>query len=380
MKYDIIIAGAGCAGLSLAHRLCDEKYSNLNVLIIDKDSKTKNDRTWCFWGLTGGLYNDIIHKSWDQVHFHSKTLDKELKILPYKYHMIRGKDFYDYTMDIINKSAHVNFIQDTVKAVKSLSDNHVSVNTQNEIYESSYCFKSYLDKKPELKNDWYVDQHFGGWFIETKTDIFNSEKATFMDFRIEQESETRFFYVLPTSKNTGLVEMAVFSNNPLSNDTYDQYIEQYIKQYLTQESFKIHEKEYGIIPMTSYSFQGNQAKNIFNIGTAAGAVKPSSGYAFYRIQEHCNYIIKHIEEKKIKPIAPYFKNDRYRLYDKIMLNVMLSQKAKGEQIFTSLFKKLPAKLVLKFLNQHTSFFEELRIFTAPPWAAFTKAMLEELKK
>jgi lycopene beta-cyclase len=48
-KYDYIIAGMGCAGLSLAMQL---KRSSLNfskVLLIDKDLKNKNDRTWCFW-------------------------------------------------------------------------------------------------------------------------------------------------------------------------------------------------------------------------------------------------------------------------------------------------------------------------------------------
>ena len=46
--YDYIIVGAG-AGLSLADRLCDPAFAGLNILVIDKEIKTGNDRTWCSW-------------------------------------------------------------------------------------------------------------------------------------------------------------------------------------------------------------------------------------------------------------------------------------------------------------------------------------------
>ena len=55
MKYDFIIAGAGCAGLSLLYRILQEPaLQNKSVLIIDKDTKNSNDRTWCFWEKNSG--------------------------------------------------------------------------------------------------------------------------------------------------------------------------------------------------------------------------------------------------------------------------------------------------------------------------------------
>ena len=47
--YDFIIAGSGCAGLSLAVRLIQSGCKFERVLIIDRDLKNTNDRTWCFW-------------------------------------------------------------------------------------------------------------------------------------------------------------------------------------------------------------------------------------------------------------------------------------------------------------------------------------------
>ena len=55
----------GCAGLSLAMQL---KRSSLNfskVLLIDKDLKNKNDRTWCFWTKEkNNWFDEIVFKRW----------------------------------------------------------------------------------------------------------------------------------------------------------------------------------------------------------------------------------------------------------------------------------------------------------------------------
>lgn len=48
-KYDYIIAGGGLAGLSLAYYMNQTVLREKSILIIDQDTKTKNDRTWCFW-------------------------------------------------------------------------------------------------------------------------------------------------------------------------------------------------------------------------------------------------------------------------------------------------------------------------------------------
>jgi lycopene beta-cyclase len=48
-SYDIIIAGGGAAGLSLACHLVQSPLRDRRVLIVEQDAKDQNDRTWCFW-------------------------------------------------------------------------------------------------------------------------------------------------------------------------------------------------------------------------------------------------------------------------------------------------------------------------------------------
>ena len=47
--YQYIIAGGGMAGLSLAFYLNQSTLKNQSILIIDREIKSANDHTWCFW-------------------------------------------------------------------------------------------------------------------------------------------------------------------------------------------------------------------------------------------------------------------------------------------------------------------------------------------
>ena len=47
MKYDFIIAGGGCAGLSMLDRLLsDQNLSKKDILLVDKQDYQINDKTW----------------------------------------------------------------------------------------------------------------------------------------------------------------------------------------------------------------------------------------------------------------------------------------------------------------------------------------------
>ena len=53
-----------------------------------------------------------------------------------------------------------------------------------------------------------------GWFIKTEKDgIFDDSMATFMDFNLPQNGNTRFMYVLPIDKKTALFEYTLFSKD-----------------------------------------------------------------------------------------------------------------------------------------------------------------------
>ncbi|MFK7809417.1 MAG: lycopene cyclase family protein, partial [Saprospiraceae bacterium] len=48
--YDYAIIGAGCAGIHLALAMMkDSFFADKQILVLEKEAKNTNDRTWCFW-------------------------------------------------------------------------------------------------------------------------------------------------------------------------------------------------------------------------------------------------------------------------------------------------------------------------------------------
>ena len=61
LEYDFIILGAGASGLSLLMRILDSKeICDKRVLLIDKEKKATNDKTWCFWERSEGYFESIV--------------------------------------------------------------------------------------------------------------------------------------------------------------------------------------------------------------------------------------------------------------------------------------------------------------------------------
>lgn len=116
--YDYIIAGAGCAGLSLViHMIESGKFADKKILIVDKDAKMANDRTWCFWEQSPGIFEPVVYKKWNQLMVHSDEAPQLLSIQPYQYKLIRGIDFYAYCLEKIARHSQIEFLQGNIQAV-----------------------------------------------------------------------------------------------------------------------------------------------------------------------------------------------------------------------------------------------------------------------
>ena len=375
-RYDYIICGAGCAGLSLAYYLSLSDLGDRKVLLLDKDAKLQNDRTWCFWEKGDSPYEEVVDRAWDKLYFYSDTLQKKLDISPYTYKKIRGIDFYNFVLSRLGRHPNITFRKEHITDVSEVNT-QVVVTSDHQIYHGAQAFVSYPDEI-SFKGHHHVLQHFKGWEIETKESSFEKDVATFMDFRTDQAGETRFLYVLPKSDKKALVELAIFSKKILKQSDYDQILKDYINGPLSITKYNILEEEFGVIPMTTYPFEEHNQANIKYIGTAGGWVKATSGYAFDRIQRLSKSLAKAIVQNENIDQVLLTVNNRYRAYDKIFLNVILSGKKSGADVFTALFKSLPPQLVFKFLDEETSYLEDLRLFTGPPTIPFVKGFFSEL--
>ncbi len=376
--YDYIICGSGAAGLSLLMNLMHNKaFDNKSILMVDKEKKNVNDRTWCFWEQQPGLFEPIVHHSWKQVHFYSNYYSGLLHLQPYTYKMIRGIDFYNYVLDKAASRPNIGFATGNVEALANdVSTARVIVD--GESFQADYVFNSIMFHQPSVpKEKYYLLQHFKGWLIETTEPVFEDGKATLMDFRVSQKHGTTFVYVLPLSPNRALVEYTLFTGDTLPRQEYDIALGDYIRQFLSLAEYKIIEEEFGIIPMTNINFPTHEGR-IINVGTAGGQTKASSGYTFNFIQKHAKRITEHLlkNEKPISNTGLFDK--RFRLYDSTLLNILTHNKLGGDRVFADLFKKNEPARVLRFLDNESSLEDELNIMGSVPSKVFMKAALQEL--
>ena len=381
-KYDYIITGAGCAGLSLLRAMMQHEYfTNKKILLIDKAKKNTNDRTWCFWEQLPGLFEDIIYHRWEQIDFYSNDFSGRFDLMPYVYKMIRGVDLYTTVLNEAKQCANIDVIYEAVQSVFS-NESYAVVKTAEKEFHATYVFNSifFTDWKQQAlqkKNVYVLLQHFKGWMIETNENVFDERIATFMDFRVSQDKGTTFVYVLPVSENKALIEYTAFSENIFQEEEYDAALKNYIASSLNINAYTILQSEFGVIPMTNYKFLQEDGK-IINIGTAGGYTKGSSGYTFQFIQKHTRKITEALVQGKNPLPAQIFFERRFKLYDSILLNVLHYKKISGDKLFTQLFEKNCVQTILKFLDNETSFREELKIMSSVSLKTFLPAAIKEI--
>jgi lycopene beta-cyclase len=378
-SYDFIFAGAGCAALSIVMRMIQSgKFTDKRILLIDKEEKNKNDRTWCFWETQPGFFEDIVYRRWDMISFLSDSFSTDMNIAPYQYKMIRGMDFYRHCFREIEQQKNIEILYgDVTQAV--VHKEGVTIHISGEMLHLDYAiiFNSILPKGSNAPGIIKLLQHFKGWVIETSQAVFDPTKAIFMDFRVGQkDDDTTFAYFLPLSATKALVEYTLFSKEVLEDAVYETELKNYVENILHLKEYQVIEKEFGVIPMTNRKFSFYESSYRYNIGTAGGQTKASSGYTFQFIQKQSKLVVDAlIKGSPLKQIPSTPK--RFRFYDNTLLDILYHRKLPGKDIFSRMFAKNAPVQVLRFLDNESTLTEELKIISTLPTLPFLQAALKQ---
>lgn len=373
--FDYIIIGAGLSGYTTALRMTRDTYfKDKTIAIIDPNFSKENDRTWCFWETSPSLYEEIVSYRWDHILVKGNDLKVPIDITPYQYKKVEGKDLYAFAKAKLSTYSNITLIEDTVGVLDDIRT-HVIVRTQKDSYTATKILDSrYFSKILENQKQTVVlQQHFLGWFVETKEAVFNPTVATYMDFSVPQNGNCRFMYVLPTSQNEALLEYTLFSKKLLPKEAYEEAIKEYL-QNLGVTDYTITAREKGSIPMTVFNFTQYNTQNILHIGTAGGWTKASTGYTFMHALKKSKKLITFLKSES--SFLTYTLKNRWTFYDAVLLEVLSKHNDSGGEIFTRMFKKGKAQHILRFLDEDSSFKDELKVIWSAPKIIFIKAALK----
>ncbi|WP_440933856.1 lycopene cyclase family protein [Candidatus Pelagibacter sp.] len=352
-EFDYIIIGGGCAGLSLAYEL--EIYNKLKdktLAIVDPREDYKRDKTWSFWKVFPHNFDDCVKKSWTSFSINTTSETKFINCKSTPYQTIDSGMFYEKILRKLKSNKNITFSKsmDNIDKSKSI------------VFNSVHNFES---RPSEL---W---QHFCGVEIETRKDFFDEEIFNLMDFNCDQRSRVHFFYTLPFTKKTALIETTWISElNNSSLTDYEEQIDDYLCNHLNLRQCKVYFQEKGAIPL--FRQKNKNELNEINIGSAGGMTRLSTGYTFLNIQEQSRYIRKNLEN--IKNVNQFKINSKYDFLDKIFLKVLKNNPYEMGNIFLKVFNSKP-KTAINFLSNKSSFFEDLEVILKMPKWKFLKELI-----
>jgi lycopene beta-cyclase len=367
LDTDIAIIGGGCAGLSLAVALA-ELAPHLSVQILEERTDYVRDRTWCYWNTERHPFESCVSHSWDRWRVSLGDRHVLQQSDRYRYQHIPADRFYGFALKKIQHSPRQQLTTGVLVQ---------SAGRELETSAGSIRARWTFDSRPVRHQSPGLVQRFVGWHIRTELACFNSTTVELMDFQhSEMDGRAVFFYTLPFSEHDALVEVTYLERPSLPRADAEFELRRRLEELTHGGWYEVLFREQASLPMTcSLSGEAN-TEGVVRIGTPAGRVKPSSGYAFLRIQRQCRAIARALAAGT--PVPKLFEPRFYGALDKVFLEVLEEKVSSAPAYFLPLFERVPADNLIRFLSECGNMEEAVPVILALPQWQFIKAVLRHI--
>jgi len=373
-KYDIAFAGAGLAAASLAARLIDLPDPP-RIILIDPRTEFPHDRTWCHWQLHPTPFDAAITNRWHDWTVRTPTVGTSRRSVRTPYVRVPSDRFYDLALAKLTTSPHVTLLRGiSVQAIENHPDHTQLHLSDGRRIESTWVF----DSRPPQNDNAPWRQVFRGLELHSPAANLDTSTVTLMDFQSAGPDGIRFFYVLPLGRHTALVEDTWLVPRGKSPTCTDEQILHYSQENLSPTTWQIRHREEGNLPMgllpSAPSAHSAVKKNrIIPWGTAAGAVRPSSGYAFSRIQRASETMTQYWSQHG-RPDPTITHDSRLLAWmDRVFLRVMERHPERVPEFFLRMFDRVPPEALVRFLESEPRPADILQVMRALPPAPFLAA-------
>ena len=381
--YDYLLVGGGGAGLSLAWHLAREpSLAGCRMLLIEPELKDQNDRTWSYWADQPGPFDHLAVGTWQQLAVRGPGWAHILELANYRYRTLRGLDVYRAVhAAMAERPQQFTVLRGRVETLENTAAGVVAGTADGRQFTARYAFDSrppQVQRSPRYR---YLQQHFVGWEVETTRDVFDPAVVEFMDFRGAQHHEVRFMYALPFGPRRALLEYTLFSQELLPTAEYEAALLDYLHATLdlAPAEYRVAATEAGAIPMSDHPLPARQGAHIVNLGTRAGRAKPSTGYAFGRMQAQAARLAQALAATGHPPADATGDRWQFRLFDTLLLDIMQRRGESARDIFRQLFERNPVERVLGFLDEKTSWADNLRVLNSVRPGPFLRSIGQVLR-
>ena len=370
-RFDVIILGGGCAGLSLATRLASSGGPCPRVVVLEGRAAYAHDRTWCFFKDSQAPAQNSVQHAWPSMRITSGSGSVTVDCGSMPYEMVHAGQFYQSAQSIINQSDHVDLLMDVVITKAPEKREGVwRVDTGVGAFHAPYVIDTRPAKRPE-RDGAKLWQSFYGQEIECNVDTFDVSCGDLMDFSAANACGAQaafpdavsFVYVLPTTARRALLEFTVFGPDPLNPDLLHDLFTKAVRQRVGSAEFSVLRSEHGVLPMgTLPSVSSHDASYVF-AGLTAGGARPSSGYAFARIQRWAASCADALASGQ-GPVSHAPDGFILRAMDALFLKLVRAYPQAAPDLFAALFAGTNTDSLIRFLSDRATLADNVRVVAA----------------
>lgn len=347
------------------------------IVIVDRRTSFERDRTWCFWEVGATPLAALASKRWSRWSIATDAGQTTRSTATHPYLCLDAADFYAHALSRLARAPNVELRLG--ERVTSISDRGtgVEVVTSAGRRTASVVYDGLGDGSPLVRGrprgDVELAQHFLGQVVRASRPAFDPSTCMLMDFRVDQSDGMHFVYLLPFSTTEALVEDTYVSAGSVPAGRRQAAVASYLRERHGLDAFDVLHSERGRIGLTTHRFPLAHGPRIHAIGSAAGAVRPSTGYAFLRIQRHCAALAAAVASGRPAPrtLAPA----RYAALDRVFLRALIRDPGAFPERFRTLLARTPPETFARFMTDASTPVDDLRVIAALPVLPFVSAAL-----
>lgn len=369
---DAVVVGAGAAGLSLLAHLGAAGWEG-SVAVIDNGAHPLERRSWAWWSQGDLLLDPFATARFTHARFAGAGWERTAELAPYAYRSITGNALRAACVALAGERIRLEWVDGAVRSIShdgvdpvctvGTSAGHIAVSGRH-MFDSAGVGH---DRSERMRSP-HLD--FLGWRVRCDRDVFDPHVVTLMDFRTSQEHGIAFIYVLPLTAREALVERTVFvvhrESEPLD---HPDHLRRYLDHLCGVRDAQVLAVEEGIIPLATPGARNEAVP----VGTPAGAVKMSTGYAFERIQRHSERLAAALVGGG-GAARPPSSGRWWAALDRALLTLMREDPAGGREVLETLLRRSSASDLLRFLDEDLSPWRQARVYLRLPLWRFVKAL------